>query len=630
MRRKTNEFIKSEFRKHDKEHPNYVLCIPGTSLGKDNHLKIEVNPYNSLTIKEFIEDSNGEEERDNRIRHLFKFINKEYDELAVDRVVEYLTGKYGLKAGTLKKISGKEKAKAKEQEEYKFDQSVMAFKEDYIAMAEKFFLTQPFFYDKHKIWWLWNTTTISWEMVDEVDLINQIRRGVGQLIDVTKGGIFHQIITSLELVGRDKKPKEAPKKWIQFKEKAFSLKSKKVYQVKSNYFFTNPIPWDLGETSNTPTMDKLFKEWVGEKYVPTLYEIISYCCLNDYPMHLAFCFIGNGRNGKTQFQKLLTKFIGIKNITSTELDAIASTQCRFETFKMYKKLVAIMGETNFGVMDKSSTFKKLTGGDMIGYEKKGKDPFDDYSYAKLIINSNSLPTSEDTSEGFYRRWLIIDFPNQFKEGKDIINTIPEQEYINLAKKVTEILPKLIEKGEFTNQGTIEERKNKYIFASNPLNLFVENCCYEYYEGFIRYSELYTAYCKFLKTINRRIVGKREFTKSLEVEGHEIRKTTKNINGLYVSDRYIEGLAFKENYDSYDFMTDINISPICKNPNLETENKVITVINKEEHQKPLDVEKIYHKCTICGGFVADCWIKGKPYCEICAKPLLKSEEKQEIT
>ena len=75
-----------------------------------------------------------------------------------------------------------------------------------------------------------------------------------------------------------------------------------------------------------------------------------------------------------------------------------------------------MGETNFGVLSKSSILKKLTGGDMIGFEIKGKDPFDDYNYAKIIIASNSLPPSDDTSEGFYRRWNIINFGNKFVEG----------------------------------------------------------------------------------------------------------------------------------------------------------------------------------------------------------------------
>ena len=90
------------------------------------------------------------------------------------------------------------------------------------------------------------------------------------------------------MVGREKRPDDAPKKWIQFKDKAFSLKSKSMYDITHDFFFTNPIPWEIGENEETPTMDKLFKEWVGEKYLPTLYEILAYCCYSDYPIQVLF------------------------------------------------------------------------------------------------------------------------------------------------------------------------------------------------------------------------------------------------------------------------------------------------------------------------------------------------------
>jgi putative DNA primase/helicase len=70
-------------------------------------------------------------------------------------------------------------------------------------------------------------------------------------------------------------------------------------------------------------------------------------------------------------------------------------------------------ETNFNLLTSTNLLKRLVGGDLIGFEKKGKDPFDDYNYAKIMINSNSMPMSQDESDGFYRRWLIIDFPNEF-------------------------------------------------------------------------------------------------------------------------------------------------------------------------------------------------------------------------
>jgi len=165
-------------------------------------------------------------------------------------------------------------------------------------------------------------------------------------------------------------------------------------------------------------------------------------------------------------------------------------------FKLYKKTFVVWWEKQiFGILTTTSILKKLVGGDVIGFEKKGKDPFDEYNYAKIIIASNSLPSTEDTSDGFMRRWHIIDFPNEFPEGKDIVNSIPEIEYNNLAKKICSIIRKLIDKGKFSNQGSIEYRKRKYMMASNPLPVFLDEFCIKDSSYFEKYNKLYTEYVK---------------------------------------------------------------------------------------------------------------------------------------
>jgi putative DNA primase/helicase len=423
---------------------------------------------------------------------------------------------------------------------------------NYIQNVESFWKQYPFFYDKHKLWWKWNYLANKYENVDEIDMMNGIDDALQFGGETVTSGIKANYLEAFKRVGRKKIPKEAPVKWVQFKDKAFSLKSGKIYNVEPNYFFTNPIPWELGTSEDTPIIDKLLNEWVGEKYVKTLYELIAYCCYRKYPIQTLFCLQGIGRNGKTCFINLLTKFLGVDNICSAELDDIAGNKSnRFATFKLYTKLACQMGETNFGLLSSSAVLKKLTGGDLIGFEKKRADPFDDYNYAKIIISSNALPSSLDTSEGFYRRWIIIHFPNQFKEGKDILKIIPVSEFNNLALKITKILPELLKKGEFTNQGSIEERKINYIMASNPLPLFINECCDRNEGSFITYDELYTYYILFLKALKKRRVLRKEFKASLEDEGLFVEKCNKKLDddtGIWKSTYWVDGIQIKDNFN----------------------------------------------------------------------------------
>lgn len=338
-------------------------------------------------------------------------------------------------------------------------------------LAKQIWSIQPYFYDNAKIWWIWNNEEYRWKIRDETDILNL----VSSLSDANTVSSKErsEILEAMKQFGRKRIPKEIKKTWVQFKDTIVDIKTGEELKATPEYFVTNPIPWELQEDRFvlTPTMDKIFEEWVGKKYVKTLYEIIAYCLLPDYPIHRLFCFIGAGLNGKSKFLQLLTNFIGRENVTATELDTLLTS--RFEITRLHKKLICIMGETNFSEINKTSILKKLTGQDVIGFEYKNKNPFDDYNYAKILIATNNLPVTTDKTTGFYRRWLIIDFPNKFSEKKDILEDIPKEEYKTLAVKSLGILKELLDKKEFYNEGTIEEREKKYEEKSNPFDKFLK-------------------------------------------------------------------------------------------------------------------------------------------------------------
>lgn len=367
---------------------------------------------------------------------------------------------------------------------------------DFLDMAHKFYSIQPYIYDKNKIWWLWNKLQFKWEMIDEIDLMNAIDAVLEHPSYTIQSKAKSEIIEALKRVGRLRAPTPVPDSWVQFKDRIVDIHTNEIFTASPNYFVTNPIPWELGQTDETPIMDKIFKEWVGEQYVQTLYEIIAYTTVPSYFIHRIFCFVGSGLNGKSKCLDLMRRFIGHENCTSTELDTIIKS--RFELAKLYRKLICVMGETNFNELSRTSILKKITGQDLIGFEFKNKMPFDDYNYAKLIISTNSLPPTTDKTKGFYRRWMIIDFPNEFTEKKDILAEIPEIEYCNLARRCLSLLRVLFNERQFTNEGSLEDREERYESLSNPLEKFIKLHTYEDPNGHIfkfQFRDRFQAFCK---------------------------------------------------------------------------------------------------------------------------------------
>jgi P4 family phage/plasmid primase-like protien len=438
-----------------------------------------------------------------------------YDDLSKDnflKVLDIAHTKYGLK----KKEKKSDKTKA-----------ALLFT-DTQAQAEQYMGVNPVFYDKTGMFWIWNDNSKCWEISDEIDILNIIERETGQ--NTVESKKRTEIINALKQGGRKKIPSPVAKTWIQFHDTIFDIATGLEFKASPEYFSTNPIPWRLHPEKymNTPTLDKIFEEWVGKDKVQTLYEIIAYCLLPDYPINRLFCFVGGGMNGKSSFIEFLKRFLGYKNVTSTELDILMTS--RFEIARFHKKLLCVMGETNFSEMTKTSILKKLTGGDYIGFEYKNKQPFEDYNYAKIIIATNNLPATTDKTIGFYRRWLIVDFPNQFSERKNILDDIPQEEYECLALRCCFVLKDLLNKRAFHNEGTVEDRAKKFEEMSNPLDKFVKEFCEQDLNGNVISNDFAKKLNQWLTENRYRAMAENSIGKQMKLLGFE--KTRKYFDWMF--------------------------------------------------------------------------------------------------
>ena len=509
-------------------------------------------------------------------------------------------------------------------EESNFKQSkekIITMFTDKRDLAKQFLNVQPLFYNTSKMWWMWNKKESKWFIVDDVDILNLVNHN--SHANTIRPHERNEIIEGLKQEGRRLNPIEGEKTWVQFKDNIIDINTNKKFKATSKYFVTNPIPFSLGDSEDTPVMDKLFEEWVGKDYIKTLYEILAYCCLPDYPIHRIFCFIGAGCNGKSQFLSLLRKFIGSDNCCSTELDTLLHS--RFEKTRLYKKLVCQMGETNFNEMSQTSLLKKLCGGDLIGFEYKNKDPFDAENYAKIIIATNTLPSTTDKTLGFYRRWLIIDFPNRFKETNgDIINKIPLIEYNNLAKKCVKILKELLKQYKFHKEGSIEDRAKKYEDKSNPFEKFWTEKIEEDFDSHIfkfDFKDEFNSWCKSnglrkmsekeikhkmdeknIETVRRDWFGKNdgEFTKRYMawdgIKFIDFVKGVKGVKGVSLSSSPMVANSDRvDRVDRVDTGTTkvLKSLPVCQGSTLANIPNTILLYNISKEKEKKELEKSGH-------------------------------------
>jgi len=400
---------------------------------------------------------------------------------------------------------------------YNFKKASKAFSEDFLEMADNFLDVQPLYYDNSRIWWAWKNDLMCWQMLDETDIMNLV--DTNQMTDNTYHSVVQgNIIRSLQRRARIRSPKIPGYLHIQFKDCIVNVQDHLLLCASPDLFTTNPVPWEMGKSEDTPTMDKLFEEWVGKEHVQTLYEIVAFCCVPDYFLQRIFVMVGNGSNGKSTFMRILRKFLGEENCSASELEDLSKN--RFESSKLFKKLCCQMGETNFGRLENTKRLKMLSGNDAISFEFKGKDPFVANNYAKIVISTNTLPITFDTTDGFYRRWVIIDFPNQFSEQKDVFGSIPDDEYRNLALKVKRLAHELWVRRSFTNEGDISQRKARYEERSNPLHQFLKEETVDDPNGYIPKWQLREGFTAFLAKKGLRVWSDPEISRTLRDKGVE--------------------------------------------------------------------------------------------------------------
>jgi putative DNA primase/helicase len=215
-------------------------------------------------------------------------------------------------------------------------------------------------------------------------------------------------------------------------------------------------------------------------------------------------FLGEGKNGKSTFLNLLKEFLGEENIATPSLHSLVEN--RFAKSELYGKLANIHGDLSAKKLNQTGNFKMLTGQDLIRGERKYQDSFTFRNYAKMIYSANQLPSTSDTTEAFFRRWIIVEFPYKFTEdpddghkdkNPDIVDEITsEEELSGFLNWSLEGLERLLDNGHFTKTGEIEDIKDEWLTRTNPLQVFMDKYTEVDRESFVTKDDFYDLYLKF--------------------------------------------------------------------------------------------------------------------------------------
>ena len=202
--------------------------------------------------------------------------------------------------------------------------------------------------------------------------------------------------------------------------KLVNIDTFETYPLTPQYYTLNYLPYDWEPEQRGDKWDVYLKETFSHNGVPDDDMILLACQWfgysllgHDQSQQKFMLLYGEASTGKTVFLDTLTRMLGDVNVSSVPLDKFDEPHLFAST---YGKLLNATDEVAKHIETTiETTLKAHTGGGKVQYKEMYRKSFAAYPTAKIIIATNEKPSFKDTSEGIWRRLLLIPFDNVVSE-----------------------------------------------------------------------------------------------------------------------------------------------------------------------------------------------------------------------
>jgi len=274
--------------------------------------------------------------------------------------------------------------------------------------------------------------------------------------------------------------------------------------------FTLPFCYDRDASSRAVRWFEFLHSVWGHKSdfperVMLLQEMMAVTMFKLAPkFQKAFLLYGRAGTGKTVLLKIIRSMMPPAAVASLGPQHWAE---QFSPTDLVGKAINICGELPESGVITGNTFKEIVEGEPIRTSYKNKDGFTFIPQCAHWFASNFLPMSKDTSRGFIRRWIVLDFDKVIPEDeqiKDLADIIVAEEREAIAAWALEGLRRVMEAGAFTVCESSEARIAQMRRINNSVFAFIEtgNGIGRIKDGEMKCRDLYDMYSFHIKDVGR--------------------------------------------------------------------------------------------------------------------------------
>lgn len=333
----------------------------------------------------------------------------------------------------------------------------------------------------------------------------------------------YRLILDDTRIQRDDSQLNHNKNLINFKNGVWDIEQQKLIPHDSKYLQTIQIPHEVG-LYHPFTETRLYRFFkltkLPKEDVKMLLKYMAYCLTLSYGLKTFMVLCGQSNTGKSVLLRFFEALIGKQNTSSLSMHELSM---RFYPAKLYGCLLNSCGDNGSLPLSSIENLKKITGGDPIMHEKKGKEPFFFVPFCKLVFSFNQLPLQlEEKSNAFYKRMRILYMNNELHLNDEYVNDLCSEQSI---EEVIPYLLSLLPAEEIPRTANSNKMVESLRQDSDSIHAFISKCCIQDKNALVPKSSLYEAYVQYCISLGRESHKKHGFIRNIRSLGYtEVRDT----------------------------------------------------------------------------------------------------------
>lgn len=303
---------------------------------------------------------------------------------------------------------------------------------------------------------------------------------------------------------------------INFQNGVWDIERQVLMPHDSKYLMTIQIPHKVAERvkfKDTRLFDFFKQTRLPKGDVMMLMKYLAYCMTTDYGLKTFMILVGQSNTGKSVLIRFFESLVGEQNVSSLSMHEL---NMRFYPSQLYNRLINSCADNSSLPLSSIDNLKKITGGDRLMHEKKGKEPFFFVPFSKLIFSFNQLPLQlEEKSNAFYKRMRILYMNTELFLNNDYVNDLCSNEGVEeIIPYLLSLLPvKSIPRTDMSNRLVESLRQD-----SDSIHAFLTKRCNLSPDASITKDSLYESYCRFCVDNGRESHKKHAFMRILRSQG----------------------------------------------------------------------------------------------------------------